>query len=189
MYAEKAKPFLLAAGLSVAVLLGSAPAMGQGVTCRVQKSTAEVIPVDGINRHEVSCPNGTVLTGGGAQCGEGALTTGLDIPSSTYPDDGPTQWICTWENKSRAQATCLCKAICCSESTTLTPICAHDPCTTGVALDVGPPACDPAIAAVCACDPFCCTNSWDGFCIHEYQELSNTSCGSTGGCLAACGCQ
>ena len=67
MCAEKTKSFLLVAGLSVAVLLGSAPAMGDGVTCRVEKSIAEVIPVDGKDRHTVPCPSGTVLTGGGVR--------------------------------------------------------------------------------------------------------------------------
>ena len=189
MCAEKTKSFLLVAGLSVAVLLGSAPARGDGVTCRVEKSIAEVIPVDGKDRHTVPCPNGTVLTGGGAQCGQTPLTTGLDILSSTYPDEDPANWTCTWENDSRQQATCQCKAICCSESSTLPAQCVHDPCSTGVALEAGPPACDPDIAAVCACDPFCCTNSWDGFCVHEYQELSGNNCSSNNGCLAACGCQ
>ena len=189
MCAEKTKSFLLVAGLSVAVLLGSAPAMGDGVTCRVEKSIAEVIPVDGKDRHTVPCPNGTVLTGGGAQCAQTPATTGLDILSSSYPDEDPANWTCTWENDSRQQATCQCKAICCSESSTLPAQCVHDPCSTGVALEAGPPACDSDIAAVCACDPFCCTNSWDGFCVHEYQELSGNNCSSNNGCLAACGCQ
>ncbi len=40
--------------------------------------------------------------------------------------------------------------------------CAHLVCDQGVALVVG---CDPCVDLVCAADPFCCSNSWDGLCV------------------------
>ncbi len=195
MCAEKAKTCLLIAGLSVAVLLGSAPAVGpamgaEGVSCRVEHRPmpAEDILPRGKNREQVGCPDGLVLTGGGAHCGISPLTTGLDLPSSAYPDGDPAQWVCTWENTSPRTARCQCDAICCSEGSTQPAQCAHDLCSQGVALEQGPPACETCVDTVCACDPFCCTNSWDGFCVHEAQQLCGKTCGSNNGCLATCGC-
>jgi hypothetical protein len=40
-----------------------------------------------------------------------------------------------------------------------TPPCAHDKCTTGVALD---PECDPCVQQICDVDPYCCGTAWDG---------------------------
>ncbi len=48
------------------------------------------------------------------------------------------------------------------------PACAHSLCETGVALDA---ACDPCVAAICAVDPFCCNNSWDGVCINQVASV------------------
>lgn len=53
----------------------------------------------------------------------------------------------------------------------LTPDCAHDKCTIGVALE---PACDECVAQICAVDGFCCNNSWDSICVNEVL----TVCGS-----------
>lgn len=50
------------------------------------------------------------------------------------------------------------------------PVCAHDECDPGVALD---PACDTCAGDVCGADPFCCTVFWDRICVQE----SETTCG------------
>ena len=60
-----------------------------------------------------------------------------------------------------------------------------DECSAGGTRDE---ACSPCIEEVCACDPFCCENSWDAFCVHTAQELCEKDCGSTSRCLAACPC-
>jgi hypothetical protein len=51
--------------------------------------------------------------------------------------------------------------------------CAHAPTVTGVALADG---CDTCVAAVCAADDRCCTQSWDSLCVSKANERC-TSCG------------
>ena len=226
MRAEKAKTFLLIAGLSVVVLLGSAPAMAgdQPLDCRVISSTPEDIDAGATNSHTVTCDADLIVTGGGQHCGLSPDSqTGLPLHSSSYPvmtpvGDPPTQWVCDWKNTESRTASCQCDAICCSDQRdcipveedcddgidndcdTLvdeddddcpSPICSHSLCDTGLAC---PPEANSCVADVCACDPFCCTNSWDAFCVHEAQQLCSApnipidGCGSQGSCLAACGC-
>jgi hypothetical protein len=54
--------------------------------------------------------------------------------------------------------------------------CAHDPCGEGAALTTG---CDAGgcVAAVCNTDSFCCTTSWDSYCVSTAQ--STAACGCT----------
>jgi hypothetical protein len=42
--------------------------------------------------------------------------------------------------------------------------CAHNVCTEGVALST---SCFADVATICAFDPWCCNNSWDGICVGE----------------------
>lgn len=51
--------------------------------------------------------------------------------------------------------------------------CAHDKCTTGVALTSG---CDSCVTAVCAADSFCCSSSWDSICVGEVTSVCGLSC-------------
>jgi hypothetical protein len=44
--------------------------------------------------------------------------------------------------------------------------CTHDLCDQGVPLTA---TCDPCAATVCAADPFCCGQWWDGICVSEAQ--------------------
>ncbi len=178
--------------LILILLLAPATALAQGIECRViQSATATVEPLDRPGDtliQSVGCPEGLVLTGGGAQCGTFPLTEGLNIPTSAYPEGDPATWNCRFENTTLLLATCQCDAVCCTMSPGPEPeplVCAHDECVTGEALEVG---CDDCVDTVCACDSYCCTTSWDTFCIHEAQTLCGKSCNSTNSCLAACGC-
>ncbi|MBK9265758.1 MAG: hypothetical protein IPM54_38970 [Polyangiaceae bacterium] len=49
--------------------------------------------------------------------------------------------------------------------------CAHDKCTTGVAMQSG---CDPCVTQICAADPYCCNNSWDSACVQEVRTICNS---------------
>jgi hypothetical protein len=55
--------------------------------------------------------------------------------------------------------------------------CSHSPCVTGVALVNG---CDNGVggcvSAICAADPFCCNNSWDGQCVGEVASICGITC-------------
>ena len=220
MRAEKAKTFLLIAGLSVVVLLGSAPAIAgdQPLDCRVISSESGDIALNAIATQTVTCDADLILTGGGQRCAPGP------IASSAHPvmppvGESPTQWVCEWSNGDRAVASCQCDAICCSDQKDCIPVeevcddgidndcdtlvdeddtadcpsqfCSHSLCDTGLAC---PPEANSCVADVCACDPFCCTNRWDAFCVHEAQQLCSApnipidGCGSQGSCLAACEC-
>ncbi len=46
--------------------------------------------------------------------------------------------------------------------------CEHNECVQGAALDA---TCSPCAGAVCAADPFCCSNSWDNYCVQGAQQL------------------
>jgi hypothetical protein len=58
--------------------------------------------------------------------------------------------------------------------------CEHHLCDRG-----GPLAacCSWCVAAVCAADPFCCNNAWDGLCVREVE----TVCGLADACPDSCG--
>ena len=71
------------------------------------------------------------------------------------------------------------RVICECESQTPPPTCTHDECTVGAKLD---PTCTECVATICACDPYCCTTSWDAICIVEAQAICNLPCGVTGTC-------
>jgi hypothetical protein len=45
---------------------------------------------------------------------------------------------------------------------------------------------DPCVQQICAADPFCCSTSWDGFCVQEVTTVCNLSCSN---CLSPNGQQ
>jgi hypothetical protein len=51
--------------------------------------------------------------------------------------------------------------------------CAHSMCTTGGPLTAG---CDPCVAAICAVDPSCCNDSWNGLCQLEVALTCQLEC-------------
>ena len=51
--------------------------------------------------------------------------------------------------------------------------CQHAPCDNGDALVAG---CDPCVAAICASDPYCCDNNWDGICVAEVDDICGVIC-------------
>jgi hypothetical protein len=53
------------------------------------------------------------------------------------------------------------------------PTCDHAPCEPGAPLD---PSCDPCVEAVCATDPYCCTNEWDRQCVDEAEAICGLTC-------------
>ncbi len=62
--------------------------------------------------------------------------------------------------------------------------------TGGSCFEIHGPYCNDADCcnAVCGVDPYCCNNSWDGFCVQEANELC-LGCGNpgTGSCYATGG--
>ncbi len=56
--------------------------------------------------------------------------------------------------------------------------CAHDTCTSGVALT---PSCDPCVAQVCASDNYCCSTSWNSRCVSEAKSMCGGTCSGGGG--------
>jgi len=187
-------PLFILSRISILLLLAPVTAMAQGIECRViQSSPGTVEPLDRPGdtlTQSVTCPEGLVLTGGGAQCGTFPLVEGLNLSTSAYPEGDPSAatWTCNWENQTLLLASCQCDAVCCTMSAgpaEAPVICSHDECLVGEAMEAD---CSDCVQQVCACDSYCCTTSWDTFCIHEAQELCGKTCNSTNSCLAACGC-
>ena len=140
--------------------------------------------------------------------GENLIIPHETFPEDIDPNTQvPHKWFCKWDNQSDELADCQCDAICCRTCVfsasevgiigvgvcgdgidndcdglvdardggcVAAPLC-HDPCETGVKCAIGDSAC---VDAVCACDPWCCTNHWDAFCVHA-AEL-HAACGGNG---------
>lgn len=51
--------------------------------------------------------------------------------------------------------------------------CAHDECTAGAALEA---SCSPCAQAMCAADPYCCSDSWDETCVQAVPSVCGTTC-------------
>ncbi|MCA9705625.1 MAG: hypothetical protein KDK70_07250 [Myxococcales bacterium] len=51
--------------------------------------------------------------------------------------------------------------------------CSHDICLTGDPLI---PGCEPCVTSVCGIDPFCCSVSWDAFCVDEVGSVCGIVC-------------
>lgn len=49
--------------------------------------------------------------------------------------------------------------------------CTHSKCSTGAALGSG---CEPATESICAVDPYCCNNFWDGICVSEVRTVAHS---------------
>ncbi|HEX9105257.1 MAG TPA: hypothetical protein VF997_23765, partial [Polyangia bacterium] len=49
--------------------------------------------------------------------------------------------------------------------------CAHDECSSGAKLTKGCSAC---VTAVCNKDPYCCSTTWDSFCIGDVNTYCTT---------------
>lgn len=56
--------------------------------------------------------------------------------------------------------------------------CSHDLCAAGGQLDA---ACDPCAQAVCAQDPYCCSNAWDARCVDQAAAACGLTCGCSHG--------
>ncbi len=199
MSAMKAKMFLLIAGLSVAVLLGSAPAIAQ-LDCEVVSSSPATILTDANGSDRVGCPTDRILTGGGELCLETRTTNVKDIDSTAYPANGtvttPAQMNCSWDNHSGVTVDCECRALCCKLAQPPQPnFCSHSLCSEpDVKLTAGclpraaeaPHAPVTGGADICACDPFCCNNKWDAICVREAIEICGSPCTSDRQCDPGC---
>jgi hypothetical protein len=51
--------------------------------------------------------------------------------------------------------------------------CAHDPCSQGVGLTE---TCSSCSASVCGADPYCCTNTWDTYCVSAAEQDAACQC-------------
>jgi hypothetical protein len=102
-------------------------------------------------------------------CGDGACD-GNETPDTCAKDCPPVcgDGVC---NGGETLETC---AQDCS-----VPACAHPVCEAGPALMRG---CDPCVDMVCAQDPFCCSDNWDGQCVGEATSICGAGCCGDGTC-------
>ena len=73
-----------------------------------------------------------------------------------------------WSDRCVREVSSICQSLTC----TIAP-CAHAECTMGRELDA---TCSPSVTAICARDPFCCTNSWDNICVREVADIAGKNC-------------
>ncbi|HWB82078.1 MAG TPA: hypothetical protein VG755_44250, partial [Nannocystaceae bacterium] len=75
----------------------------------------------------------------------------------------------SWDSLCVNEVETICLSAICPYS------CGHSLCSTGAAVTSG---CDPSNCAgtICATDPFCCNNSFDGICVGETSSLCGLSC-------------
>ena len=59
------------------------------------------------------------------------------------------------------------------------PMCSHEVCETGGPLEQG---CDACVDQVCAADPYCCEQGWDGICVGEADSICGAGCCGDGSC-------
>ena len=119
--------------------------------------------------------SGTGGTGGGSStCAHDECTTGdaLDATCSSCVAsvcaNDPYCCDTNWNSFCVDGARDLC-GLC----GTVSP-CSHDECTTGAALD---PSCSTCVETVCNDDPYCCSTSWNGYCVSGAETLCGMSCG------------
>jgi hypothetical protein len=105
-----------------------------------------------------SCPHGVCIEGP-------PLDPNCGMCESTVCTQDPFCCNVFWDGICVQEANQLCNAMC--------PSCPHDICTTGQPIDA---ACDPCAAQVCAQDPTCCSQSWDGGCVQMVFSICNISC-------------
>ncbi len=93
---------------------------------------------------------------------------------ANYRTDGECDNGCGWlDNCSNTYSRYLTDI-----TTARTITCGHSECTSGAALASG---CSSCAQAVCAVDPYCCNNSWDGICVNEVQQYcAGSTCRNSG---------
>ncbi|MCA9598514.1 MAG: hypothetical protein KC776_34625 [Myxococcales bacterium] len=172
---------------------------GQTQSCYTgAPSTKDVGPCHGGTQ---TCANGNWGSCVGQVLPKGETCNAIDDDCDGTPDDGNPGGgaACTTGLPGICSAgtmTCQAGALSCKQNQTANPSdicnnslddncngqvdencsggpCAHDKCVTGVALTSGCGG-DPCVTQVCASDSFCCSNTWDSFCVSEVR----TYCGS-----------
>jgi len=114
-----------------------------------------------------------------ASCAHSKCLAGAALSSTCRSADRCVDDICTaipsccstnWDATCVNAVATVCDATC---GTTYTAPCAHNPCSTGGALDL---TCHPCVAKVCALNPSCCTSNWDATCTAAVPTICNTTC-------------
>lgn len=155
-------------GTSVAVTTSNGTS-GQGGFQTTAVVVASSAGVGGTTNSSVGVT--TTGTGGNPNCPHGVCDQGPPLQPSCGMCEtavcGQDPYCCQafWDQICVGEANTLCMANC--------PYCPHDICDTGEALA---PACDPCVSLVCAQDPTCCSQWWDGGCIQLVLTACNQNC-------------
>lgn len=87
-----------------------------------------------------------------------------------------------WDSSCIGAVDTFCNAKCLADTTA--PICSHDKCYLGDALDA---SCDPCVASICAQYPSCCTGgaspTWSGQCLDAVASVCGLTCAPKGDCV------
>jgi hypothetical protein len=126
------------------------------------------------------CPTKSCASGGGScdhdECNDGpALSANCSTCAAVVCNVDPYCCSTKWD----AQCTQEADQMCAGKSCGMGGGCGHDECNQGASLTGG---CSSCASAVCAADPYCCTDEWDAQCVSEVGlYCSAKSCGGGGG--------
>ena len=118
--------------------------------------------------------DGQTDEGCAASCAHDKCSTGGTLNSSCDPcvaqicSVDPFCCATSWDSLCVSEVQSVCGESCGGANS-----CAHNKCSTGVALTS---SCDPCVAQVCAQDSYCCNNSWDSICVAEVGSICGLSC-------------
>jgi len=117
---------------------------------------------------------GLDCSGGPPGCEHGFCETGAPLDPTCDPC---VEAVCAedvfccegeWDEVCVGEAELICGVDCEIED------CSHDLCATGEALS---PTCDPCVAAVCAQNGQCCTDTWGEECVGAVEAICGLECG------------
>jgi hypothetical protein len=133
---------------------GACPACGDGA-CNGAETCADCAADCG------ACP---------PACGDGACN-GAETCADCPADCGACPPVCGDGVCAPAETCQACAADCgaCPPGQ-----CTHDLCAQGAPLVSN---CDPCVTQVCFADPYCCTTTWDSYCVADAETECGVSCG------------
>jgi len=155
-------------GLAGVCAAGTTTCQNASLVCVQNVGASQEVCGDGQdNNCDGAIDNGCGCTHAECVAGE-ALVNGCSGCVSSVCAADPFCCANSWDSICVGEASSICGFVCQGS-------CSHSPCVQGGVLVSG---CDGGgcVASICASDPFCCNNSWDGLCVGEVASICGLTC-------------